>query len=58
MMALDSGYFETAENGMTKEEAAALLVEMHAEHRYYAGSNDQYTKAVAVVLFALGREGD
>lgn len=57
-MAMDSGYFATGENGMTKAEAAALLIEMYAEYRYYAGSNDKYTEAVALAAFVLGREVD
>jgi len=53
-MALDSGYFEGGEKKMSYKEAAVMLVHLYAEYRVANYDNEDYAKAVAMAVAALG----
>ena len=52
-MALDSGYWEGANNNMTSDEVATLLIKLYSDYRYYNADNDDYAKAVAIAVRML-----
>lgn len=53
-MAIDSGYWEGADNNMTTDDVATLLVKLYADYQhYYDGENNDYAKAVAIAIRML-----
>ena len=52
-MALDSGYWEGANNNMSSDEVAMLLVKLYSDYKSYSGENDDYARAVAVAIRML-----
>ena len=53
-MAIDSGYFEEANNDTSMDDIATSLVNLYADYRSYTGdTNDEYAKAVAIAIRML-----
>lgn len=53
-MAIDSGYWERADNDMNADEVAALLIKLYADYQHYYGcENDDYAKAVGIAIRML-----
>ena len=52
-MAMDSGYWEGANNDMSTDEVAALLIKLYADYQYGNGENNDYAKAVGIAIRML-----
>ena len=53
-MAIDSGYWEGADNKMTMDEVAAKLIQLYAEYSRTSGYTDEdYATAVAIAVRML-----
>jgi hypothetical protein len=53
-MALDSGYWEGANENMTTDEVATLLVRLYADYKHYSGCDDNdYATAVGIAIRML-----
>lgn len=57
-MAIDSGYYEGANDNMTTDEIAALLVELFADYKCSRGDwsddkSEKYARAVGIAIRML-----